>query len=166
MDNLYHFCSVFERFSIENLMDFQKMLQLPTSPPPTKQTITGASQCLGYILSLDTMPLLQSWNPLYLLHWFCSYFILFVISCNISHVTISGCMDITSINSVSTAICFTYINLVVKKVGPNPPYQSNIHPPHTYLTMLPFSAVTNSLQMLATNQVHTQSQTLMAKFDP
>ena len=95
---------------------------------------------------------------------FCQYFILFVISCNISQVTISGCMDITSINSVSTAICFTYINLVVKKVGPDPPYQSNIHPPHTYLTMLPFSAVTNSLQMLATNQVHTQSQTLMAKF--
>ena len=42
--------------------------------------------------------------------------------------------------------------------------QSNVHPPHTYLTVLPFSAVTNSLQMLATNQVHTQSQTLIAKF--
>ena len=101
---------------------------------------------------------------LYHLHGFCQYFILLVISSNISQVPISGCMDITLINSVSTAICFTYINLVVKTVGPGPPYQSNIHPPHTCLTMLPFSAVTNSLQMLATNQVHTQSQTLMSKF--
>ena len=109
---------------------------------------------------------LQSWNTFYHLNWFCQYLILFVISCNISLVTISDCMDITSINSVWTAICFTYINLVVKKDGPDPPYQSNIHPPHTYLTMLPFSAVTNSLQLLATNQVHTQSQSLMAKFDP
>ena len=42
--------------------------------------------------------------------------------------------------------------------------QSYIQPPHTYVTMLHFSAVTNSLQMLATNQEHTQSQTLIAKF--